>query len=216
MVKRNIQWRLTYLAGAVFSLADDPCLSDCKYAKMNQTLTATYSRWKAGVNDPFIHATRTSALRGEINLWRGMNVAADGLGYKRNDRSSPAVRQLRRTAPVGVTTVKSHTVSRKTTWKKNVECLDASTNEENSPLYVIKTETPIRKEVVATTECVSMHPSERCCPWWVAAVWALARSPQANILTRCRTAVSLRYIYKPTRLPNIDFFTSAVFEWYSF
>lgn len=52
--------------------------------------------------------------------------------------------------------------------------------------------------------------------WWVAAVWALARSPQANILTRSRTAVSLRHTYEPTRSPEVDFFTSAVFEWYFF
>lgn len=34
---------VTYPAEAVFSLVDGPYSSDCKYAKMNQTLTATYS-----------------------------------------------------------------------------------------------------------------------------------------------------------------------------
>lgn len=42
---------VTYPAEAVFSLVDGPYSSDCKYAKMNQTLTATYSSWNDRVDD---------------------------------------------------------------------------------------------------------------------------------------------------------------------
>lgn len=68
-MKSGVQGRLTHLAGAVFSLVDGPCLKDCKYAKMNQTLTATYSRWQAGVDDPYSPQTVrwTNAVTGEIN-----------------------------------------------------------------------------------------------------------------------------------------------------
>lgn len=51
--------------------------------------------------------------------------------------------------------------------------------------------------------------------WRVAAVWALARSPQANILTRSGMVVSLRHQYKPTRSlkssANPPFFTTYTF-----
>lgn len=63
--------------------------------------------------------------------------------------------------------------------KKTLECLDANTNKENSPLYVRKTETPIWKEVAATTECVLMHPSVRCCPdeWPLSELWRGLHKP---------------------------------------
>lgn len=79
---------------------------------------------------------------------------------------------------------------------------------------MIKTETPIRKRSGGNDRVRLNALPGALLSRWVAAVWALARSPQANILTRSRTAISLRHIYNPKRSPNTDL-NSAVFKRHS-
>lgn len=78
---------VTYPAGAVFSLVDGPYLKGCKCAKMNRTLTATYSRWKAGVDEFFIHQSRDrknpkKQTRSEFSRSINGGGVADRLGLK--------------------------------------------------------------------------------------------------------------------------------------
>lgn len=161
---------------------------------------------KAGVNDP-CSPDENPKQCSQRRKWfgRGINGAADSIGYKRMIYPSQQCANFRRTAPVGrVTTVKSLTVSRKNAWNtasvsrhksngiKKMSSVDDKS--EQSGLYNSRINSTVRLNALC---------SMLIC-WWVPAVWALARSTQANILTRIPTVVSLRHQYKPTRSLNIN------------